>query len=318
MAAKKKNFYEILGVSRDASDAEIKKAFRKLATKLHPDAGGDEEEFKKVSEAYETLSDSKKRQEYDQILMYGGIPGADFGGDGGRGRTYTYTNAEGFDFSDIFGGAAGGADFGGFDFSDIFGGAARTRQRAMKGQELTMNMEISFDEAFRGAERKISYRIPSTGQEESLTVKIPAGAVDGGKLRYKKRGEPGINGGERGDLVIITKIAKDPLFERDGAHVRVTLPITMYEAALGASVEVPTPEGKRVRLKVPPGTQDGKVFRFKDLGAPNVKRKGTRGALYVTIAVKIPTHLTQKEQQLLQDAAQEDTADVRRQFNKKR
>ena len=309
----KKNFYEILGVKRDATDAEIKKAFRKLAQKHHPDAGGDEAEFKKISEAYETLSDPAKRKEYDQILMYGGIPGADFGGDGGRSRAYTYSNMDGVDFSDVFGGAGGQGGFGGFDFADIFGAGARGRAtRAQKGSDLTMTLDVSFEEALAGSERKVSYRVPSTGEEQTLTVKVPAGAVNGGKLRYKRRGEMGYNGGERGDLVIVTNVAEHPVFKREGANIRLTLPVSIYEATLGASIDVPTPEGKTVRLKLPKGTQNGKVFRFKDLGAPNVKKKGTRGALYVTILVEIPTRLSAKERAALEEAQKEDTSDVRR------
>lgn len=323
----KKNFYDILGVKRDASDAEIKKAFRKLAQKHHPDAGGDEKKFKEISEAYETLSNPQKRKEYDQILMFGGIPGADFGGDGGRGRTYTYTNMggdfSGFDFSDIFGGAAaggGGAQgaqgFGGFDFSDLFGGAAgaggaRSRGPA-KGQDLSMSINVTAKEALDGVEQKITYRIPSTGENESLTVKIPAGAVNGGKLRYKKRGEYSPNGGPRGDLVITTNVAEHRLFKRDGADIRMEVPISMYEAALGATIDIPTPEGKTVRLKVPKGTQDGKVFRFKDLGAGNVKKKGTKGSLLVKVKVEVPKNLDKDERDYLEKAQAAAAHDIRK------
>ena len=301
----KSNDYDVLGVKRDATQDDIKKAFRKLAAKYHPDAGGDEEKFKELSEAYTTLSDEKKRKEYDQLLMFGGIPGADFGGSGGPRRTYSYTtNVGGGDWSDIFSSMANGdGAFGGFDFSSIFGGAggARAQQtKPTKGGDLTMTVDVTADEAFRGATRKVTYRVPSTGEEQSLTVKVPAGAVDGGKLRYRNRGEYGINGGPRGDLVITTRVAEHPLFKRDGADVRMDLPISMYEAALGATVNVPTPDGTEVRLKVPAGTQDGKTFRFRDLGAPNVKRKDTRGALYVTVRVKVPTMLSKKERDALE------------------
>lgn len=295
-ANKKKTYYEILGVKRDATQEEIRKAFRKLAAKYHPDAGGDEQKFKEISEAYNTLSDEKKRREYDQLLMFGGIPGADAGGSGGRGYT-TYTTNMG-DWADIFNGM-GSDGFGGFDFSSIFGGNARQQSRPTKGGDLTMQITVSFDEALRGSTRKVSYRVPSTNEEQTLTVKIPAGAVDGGKLRYRGRGEYGVNGGERGDLVITTKVAEHPLFKRDGADVRMKLPISMYEAALGATVDVPTPDGTEVRLKVPAGTQDGKTFRFRNLGAPNVKRKDTRGDLYVTIQVKVPTTMGKKERDAL-------------------
>ena len=155
--------------------------------------------------------------------------------------------------------------------------------------------------AFTGTTRKVSFKVPSTGEEQSLTVKVPAGAVDGGKLRYRGRGEYGRNGGSRGDLVITTRVAEHPLFKRDGADVRMELPVSIYEALpLGTSVEVPCPDGTTVRLKIPAGTQDGKTFRFRDLGAPNVKRKGSRGALYVKIRVKVPTRLSSEERDLLE------------------
>ena len=227
--AGKRNYYDVLGVKRDATDDEIKKAFRKLAAKNHPDAGGDEKKFAEISEAYTTLSDPKKRREYDQLLMFGGIPGADFGGSGGRNRGgYTYTTNMGGDWSDIFGGFGGGQ--GGFDFSSIFGGAAgaRAQSRPAKGSDLTMSIDVTFDEAFRGAQRKVSYRVPSTGEEHNITVKIPAGAVSGGKLRYRGRGEVGANGGPRGDLVITTNVANHPVFKRDGADVRMDFPVSVY------------------------------------------------------------------------------------------
>jgi curved DNA-binding protein len=311
-----KNFYDILGVSRDASQDEIKKSFRKLAQKYHPDAGGDEQKFKEISEAYETLSNPEKRKEYDQILMFGGIPGADFGGDGGRGRAYGYSDMGGVDFSDIFsgfGGGGGSSDFGGFDFSSIFGGGA---QRPVKGSDLTLTINVTAKEALTGAERKVSFRIPSTGEEQTLNVKIPAGAVNGGKLRYRKRGEYGSNGADRGDLVITTVVEEHPVFKRDGADIRMELPVSMYEAALGATVDVPTPEGKTVRLKIPKGTQDGKTFRFKDLGAPNVKKKGQKGALLVTVKVQIPTRLSKEERTALEQAQEADKHDWRKDLMK--
>ena len=312
--AKNQNYYEVLGVKRDASQDEIKKAFRKLAQKYHPDAGGDPEKFKEVSEAYTTLSDEKKRKEYDQLLMFGGIPGADFGGSG-RGRRYsTYTTNVGgqdFDFSSIFGGE------GGFDFSSIFGAAqTQAANRPQRGSDLTLTIQLGFDEAFRGVSKKVTYKVPSTGEQQELTVKVPAGAVDGGKLRYRGRGELGRNGGSKGDLVITTKVAEHPLFKRDGADVRMELPISAYEAALGTTVEVPTPEGKTVRLKVPAGTQDGKTFRFKEMGAANVKRKGSKGALYVTIKVQVPTRLGKEEREALEALAELDKREYRKDVDK--
>lgn len=316
--ADKRNYYDILGVKRDATADDIKRSFRKLAAKYHPDAGGDERKFKEVSEAYTTLSDPQKRKEYDQMLLFGGIPGADFGGSGGRNRgAYTYTsNMGGADWSEIFNNIRNGdGAFGGFDFSSIFntpGGQRQATSRPAKGSDLTLSIDISADEAFSGAQRKVSYTVPSTGEQQTLTVKVPAGAVDGGKLRYRGRGEYGLNGGARGDLVVTTHVAEHPLFKRDGADVRMELPISMYEAALGAQVDVPTPEGKEVRLKIPAGTQNGKTFRFRDLGAPDVKHKGSRGALYVTIQVKVPTRLSAKEREALEMLRDTDKRDYRK------
>ena len=222
--ADKRNYYDILGVKRNATDDEIKRSFRKLAAKYHPDAGGDEQKFKEVSEAYTVLSDAQKRKEYDQMLMFGGIPGADFGGSGGRNRTYTYTG--GSDWSEIFDNIRSGEGaFGGFDFSSIFGGqpGGRGGSRPAKGTYLTLSIDLTAEEAFTGAQRKVSYTIPSTGEKQTLNVKVPAGAVDGGKLRYRNRGEYGANGGARGDLVVTTKVKEHPLFKRDGADVRMEL-----------------------------------------------------------------------------------------------
>ena len=311
--ANKRSYYDVLGVKRDASDDEIKKAFRKLAAKYHPDAGGDEAKFKEVSEAYTTLSDPQKRREYDQLLMFGGIPGADFGGSGGRGR-YTYTTNVGGDWSDIFNNMRGDGGFGGFDFSSIFGGMggrAAAQNRPTKGRDLTITIDVTADEAFRGGERVVTYRIPSTGDEQKLNVKIPAGAYDGGKFRYRGRGEFGTNGGDRGDLVVMTHVAEHPLFKRDGADVRMDLPVSVFEAALGTSVVIPTPDGTEVRLKIPAGTQEGKTFRFPNLGAPNIKRKGSRGALYVTVRVKVPTMLSKKEREAFEALRDADARDYR-------
>lgn len=312
--ADKKNYYDVLGVKRDATADEIKKAFRKLAAKYHPDAGGDEKKFAEVSEAYTTLSDDKKRKEYDQLLLFGGIPGADFGGSG-RGRSYTY-NASGGDWQDIFENIrSGDGAFAGFDFSQIFGGGGGQRQasnRPTKGGDLTMTIDVTAEEAFEGTQRKVTFTVPSTGEKQTLTVKVPAGAVDGGKLRYRGRGEFGTNGGARGDLVVTTKVAEHPLFKRDGADVRMEIPLSMYEAALGTEVDVPTPSGATCRLKVPAGTQDGKTFRFKDRGVANVKRPGTMGALYVTVRVEVPMRLSASERDALVALRDADTREYRK------
>ena len=308
-----KNFYDVLGVQKNASDQEIKKAFRKLAQKYHPDAGGDEAKFKEISEAYETLSDPKKRKEYDQMLMFGGIPGA--------GGGYTYTGGAGASgwsdiFSSIFNGdGAFGSDWA-TNFGGMGGGGRSASNRPRKGSDLSLSVDVSAEDAFRGVTHKVTYRIPSTGEQQTITVSVPAGAVDGGKLRYKRRGEYGVNGGERGDLVVTTNVAEHPLFKRKGADVTMELPISIYEAALGCSVEVPTPGGATVRLKVPAGTQSGKTFRFKEMGAPDVKHRGRTGALLVKVAVQVPTNLTSDEKTALEKLRAADRRDYRADVNR--
>ncbi len=311
-----KNFYDVLGVKRDASDKEIKTAFRKLAQKYHPDAGGDEAKFKEISEAYDTLSDPKKRKEYDQLLMFGGIPGA--GGAGG----YTYTGNPGAGgWSDIFSSIFNGEGAFGSDWATNFGGmggGGRAASRPRRGGDLSLTVDVSAEDAFRGVTHKVTYRIPSTGEQQTITVSVPAGAVDGGKLRYKRRGEYGANGGERGDLVVTTHVAEHPLFKRKGADVTMKLPISVAEAALGCTVEVPTPGGATVRLKVPAGTQSGKTFRFKEMGAPDVKHRGRTGALLVTVEVAVPTKLSAAEREAFERLRDADTRDYRSEVNRYR
>lgn len=305
-----RTFYDVLGVKKDASADEIKKAFRKLAVKYHPDAGGDEQKFKEISEAYETLGDEKKRREYDQMLMFGGMPG---GGAGG----YSYSTNVGGNWADMFTNMRGGDGFGGFDFSTIFGGAAgQQARRSMRGSDLTLTISLTSEEAFKGTKRDVSYMVPSTGERAKLTVEVPAGAYDGMKLRYHDRGEYGSNGGPRGSLVITTSVAEHPLFKRDGADVRLELPVSIWDLALGASVKVPTPGGNTLKLRIPAGTQDGKTFRFRDLGAPNVKRRGTFGAMYVTVRAQIPTRLSAKEREALEVLRDADERDYRKDVEK--
>lgn len=305
-----KNFYDVLGVSRNASDKEIKTAFRKLAQKYHPDAGGDEQKFKEISEAYETLSDEKKRKEYDQLLMFGGIPGAGggsyaYGGNGAAGNV----NFNDF-FSSIFGGDGGFAGANGFGgFGQGFGGRAANRPR--KGDDLSITIDVSAEDAFHGTTQKVTYRIVSTGERQTISVKVPAGAVDGGQLRFKGMGEYGQNGGTRGDLLVTTHVLEHPIFKRKGADVLLTLPISVYEAALGCQIDVPTPSGKTVRLRVPAGTQNGRTFRFKELGVPDVKHKGRTGALLVTAEVRTPDRLTDEERTAFEKLKAADSRDYR-------
>lgn len=293
--ASNKSYYDILGVGKSASQDEIKKAFRKLAQKYHPDAGGDEEKFKQINEAYAVLSDPQKKAQYDRFGTVDGNPFAGYGGYGGGGNP--------------FGGAGGGA---GFNWSDIFGNMANGDgafgsnwdfhvNRAVKGKDLQVSISLSFDEAFKGCSKKVSIRIPSTGETETVTVNVPAGAVDGGKMRFRGKGEFGIDGGPRGDLLVITRLAEHPLYERDGANVVMRLDVSIAEAALGASIVVPTPDGSMVKMRVPAGSQDGATLRVKGKGAPYLKGKGTgNGDLLIKVHVNVPKTLTAEQKAALE------------------
>ena len=311
--ANRPDYYKTLGVSKDATTDEIKKAFRKLARTNHPDAGGDEEKFKEINEAYEVLSDEKKRQLYDQYgtANENQIP---YGWQGGAGGTSV-------SFEDLFGGASSWADildsirrgegafgtnwdFGGGDAGGGFGGfggfgGGQRVARPAKGQDTNVTLEVTFDEAFSGAKKRVTVRAAGKAEPETLDINIPAGAVDGGRLRFKGKGMPGTNGGPAGDLLITTKIKPDAVFSRKGANVHVKVPIDMAQAALGDSIVVPAPDGTKVRVKVPAGTQPGTVLSLKGKGAPRVKNTGN-GDLKVELDVRIPTALNQAQREALE------------------
>lgn len=292
--ASNKSYYDILGVKKTASADEIKKAFRKQAQKLHPDAGGDEEQFKQVNEAYAVLSDPQKKAQYDRFGAVGDFAGA--AGNPYGGGAYAGGNP--------FAGAAGSGGVS-FDWSDLFGnirngdGAFGSNwdfrvNQAAKGRDLQATIELTFEEAFAGTTKKVSIRVPSTGKTETVTAKVPAGAVDGGKLRFKGKGEMGTAGGKRGDLVVVTHIKSHPLYEREKADVLMTLPVTVAEAMLGTTVVVPAPDGTLVKIRVPAGTQSERVLRVKGKGAPKVKGKGT-GDLRVRVLVQMPRSMTDEQ-----------------------
>ncbi|WP_165045410.1 DnaJ C-terminal domain-containing protein [Adlercreutzia sp. ZJ138] len=307
------DYYKTLGVPRTASSDEIKKAFRKLARTHHPDAGGDEAKFKEINEAYEVLSDEKKRKIYDQYgtadanrIPHGwGAASADdmFGGFGSWAEILeSIRRGEG-----AFGSDWGASGFGGFGG---FGGAPRG-PRPRKGQDMNVTLNVTFDEAFSGTQKSVSVRIPGKTETETLLVKVPAGAVDGGRLRFKGKGAPGENGGAAGDLLITTKIAPHPFFTRDGADVLLDVPVSVAEAALGASVVVPTPGGPKVRVKVPAGTQHDTKLTLRGKGAPKVKGSGS-GDLKLTVKVRVPQTLNDRQAAALQaylDASDDEMRD---------
>ncbi|MCX6497412.1 MAG: DnaJ domain-containing protein [Arthrobacter sp.] len=288
-----KDFYKILGVAKDASDADIKKAYRKLARKHHPDTNaGDtasEKKFKDISEAYSVLSDADERQQYDAIRAMGG--GARFapGGAGGAGG--------GAGFEDLFGGlftGGSGRHSGGYstsggippEFADLFGGGfggGQSFQRApQKGADRTASTSISFAGSIRGT--TIGLREPDG---EVIDVRIPAGIKDGQKVRVRGKGQYGPAG--NGDLMVTVGVKPHDFYTRDGDNLRIHVPVTFAEAALGADIEVPTIDGEKVKVRVPAGTPTGRTLRVKGRG---VKHAKATGDLLVTIDVAVPKKLS--------------------------
>ena len=307
-----KNYYDILGVSENATEEEIKKAFRTLAKKYHPDRNkGDktaEDKFKEISEAYDTLSDPKKRQEYDNIRKYGAFTGAGAQGRPGAGGVH-------FDFSDLFNQGSGGR--GGFQtfrfggegvdgLDDIlrqfFGGGqrdpfsqrtARRRPSQQKGADLSARLHISFLDVVNGAQKKL--RIKQTGK--TVLVKIPKGIEDGAKIRLAGQGLPSRNGGKNGDLIITVHVMADQNFTRKGNDIYTSVTVSFKEAILGCKKNVKTLT-KTIALTIPPGTQPGTKLRLKGQG---LAVNGKQGDLYVEVKVEIPKHITDKQRKLLEE-----------------
>ncbi len=306
------DYYQILGVSRDATQDEIKKAYRKLALKYHPDkAKGDkqqaEEKFKQISEAYAVLSNPEKRQEYDQ-----------YGSQAFKQKFSQEDIFRGFDFSDMFG---GGLDEGIFSrlFGGLGGGRARGRTRVftfgggpegfgqqpqapMKGQDLQVEMPITLHEMAFGAEKVVSFT--HDGRVEKIAVKIPPGTLPGKRLRLSGKGNPGPLGGPPGDLYVKLLEVQHPVFKREGSDLYVDRRIKFTEAALGTKVTVPTLDGKTMSLKVPPGTHSHTKMRLKNYGLPSANGK-TRGDQFVRIIVETPASLNKKQKALLEELAKE-------------
>ncbi|MGP9502692.1 DnaJ C-terminal domain-containing protein [Specibacter sp. AOP5-B1-6] len=298
-----KDFYKILGVSKDASDADIKKAYRKLARKYHPDTNsGDpkaEKTFKDVSEAYSVLSSKEDREQYDAIRAMGGGARFSAGGSGHNGG-----GGGGFEdvFGDLFGGGGRGAPrgnpgFGGSglppEFADLFGGGGGGggfggfQPTPTKGADRTASTSISFAGSINGT--KIGLREPNG---EVIDVRIPAGIKDGQKVRVKGKGQSGAAG--PGDLMVTVKVKPHDFFVRDGNNIRVHVPVAFHEAALGADISVPTLTGETVRVRVPAGTPSGRTLRVKGAG---VKSKKGDGDLLVTIDVAVPQKLNKEAEE---------------------
>jgi DnaJ-class molecular chaperone len=299
------DYYKILGVSRDATAADIQKAYRELARKNHPDLNPDDksakEKFQKIQRAYEVLNDAEKRKLYDQFGPdFERVSAAGAGGwpPGGGGAAWTTgpggASFEDFDFSQIFGGGPGGG-FG--DVFTQFGGGTRARRggAARRGADVRHEVEIPFQTAVTGGEVRLALRRPS-GETETLTVKIPAGIDDGKKIRLRGQGEPGPRSGPSGDLIVVVRVRAHPHFQRQGNNLEVRVPVTLAEAALGAKIDVPTPKGK-ITLTVPPRTSSGRRLRVKGYGVHPAD--GPPGDLFAEVQIVLPTHLDEKDQELI-------------------
>jgi DnaJ-class molecular chaperone len=310
MATAHTDYYDVLGVPRTASAKEIKSAFRKLARKYHPDVNtGDasaENRFKQVNQANEVLSDPEKRKKYDELgpdwehydaWEKAGRPRqAPFGARGGSGARYRTVSPE--EFADLFGGGQGsgsrfspnqGFSVEGIDsLNDLFGGMFGAPGRGaspLRGQDIEGEAEISLEEAYRGTTRTVE--LPSNTGTRKVEVKIPAGISDGARVRVKGQGPAGAAGGAAGDLFIRVNVRAHPRFEREGSNVRVPVKVPLRTAIAGGEVEVETPAGKRVNLKVPPQSQNGKVLRMRGLGMPHLRGDG-HGDLLAEIQVELP------------------------------
>lgn len=316
-----KDYYEILGVKKDASASDIKKAYRRLARKYHPDVNPDddtaEERFKDVNEAYEVLSDKEKREKYDrfgsqwrQYERSGGRP-EDFDWSQwqtqpGAGAGYRSVTPE--EFEQIFGGAGGFSDF----FETLFGGRTQagagfgarpggadpfrqSRSRRRPGRDLEQSVNISLEEAFHGASRNIQFEGGRT-----IQAQIPPGVRTGSRVRLSGQGQPGVAGGEAGNLYLAVHVLPHERFRREGDDLHVSVPVDLYTMLLGGSASVSSID-RQVMLTIPAETENGRVFRLSGLGMPQLKSPDRRGDLYATVEVELPKNLNDKEKELLRE-----------------
>lgn len=301
------DYYKSLGVSRTATADEIKKAYRKLAKKYHPDARPDDKEaaakFKEIQEAFDVLGDTTKRQHFDRFGTAGPGPG---GGPRGAGPGWSTSGGGGgspIDLSDLFGQFGGQVDFG-----DLFGGAAAGAGRGGRGgrphagQDVQAELEVPFTTAAEGGKQEI--QLDRGGTTEHLSVKIPAGLDSGSVIRLAGQGQPGQRGAPPGDLLVTVRVAPHAYFRREGANLLLDLPLSITEAALGAKIEVPTLSEGPVRLTIPPGTSSGAKLRLRGKGILDRSTK-ERGDQYVVVKVVVPGKLNDRAKQLLQELESE-------------
>jgi DnaJ-class molecular chaperone len=314
-----KDYYTTLGVSKTATDKEIKQAFRKLARKYHPDVNpGDkaaEAKFKEVNEANEVLSDPEKRKKYDELganwRAYENVPpgahahgGSPFGGQwsaGGAGGGFRTMSEE--EVAEMFGGDGGDSPFSDF-FKTFFGGmggaeestgarGGRARPRARKGQDVEHPFELDLEDAIRGSVQRLQLR--HDGHARTVEVRIPAGVTDGSRVRVAGEGGRGTGSAPSGDLYLRVQLKPHPVFDVKGRDVYTRARVAVPVAVLGGEIDVTTPESKTLRLKLPPGTQSGQRFRLRGHGLPNVGKPDDRGDLYANVEVDIPKSLSDEE-----------------------
>jgi curved DNA-binding protein len=297
------DYYKILGVNKTASDNEIKKAYRKLAMKYHPDHTkgdkSDEEKFKKISEAYAVLSDKEKRKQYDT-----------FGSAGFQQRYSQEDIFKGSDFesilSELFGGSGrfGGGGRGmrfSFGGGSPFGGYQRNQQAHPKGSDLEYELPLTLEEVTAGTQKVVSFQ--HKGRSEKITVKIPKGMIAGKKVRIAGKGEPNPYGGPAGDLYIKSKVLDHPVYDVQAQDLYINRDIKLSEAILGTNISVPTLSGKELKLKIPAGTKHKTKMRLSGHGLPHMHGKG-QGDLYVRIHIKMPKRLSKKQKGLIEQLAE--------------
>lgn len=323
-----RDFYEILGVGHDAKPDEIQRAYRKLARKLHPDVNKDpgaEEQFKEVSEAYDVLADPETRRRYDAFgpdfrRVPDDVSPEDFaraqaGRSGGaRSRTgdgVRFTSSfgdEDVDLDEIFGGMFGGGGFRSSGFGRGGFGGGRRDWGTVPGADQEAELVLSVQDAYRGGHRTITLSGPDGSR--TFEVDVPPGVVDGQRIRLRGQGGAGSGGAASGDLYFVVRIKPDSKYRVEGRNIFVTLPLTPWEAALGASVAVDTPDGE-AKVRVPPGTSSGKRLRLRGRGMPNAN--GAPGDLFAEVRIMVPPKLTDEERRLFEELAAASTFDPRRQ-----
>ena len=313
---KYKDYYAILGVPRDASADDIKRAYRKLARKYHPDVSKEanaEEQFKEVSEAYETLKDAEKRAAYDQLGRH--APGEEFRPPPDWGRGYQEAGT-------AFGGGAGFEDV---DLADLFAGLAgrqRARTGPVPGRDIEAQVQIGFDQAFHGGEIELvaqELEVGDNGQlrrvPRRIRVRIPPGVTDGQVLRVPGKGAKGQRGGADGDLYLDIRVEPHALYRVEGLDLYMDLPLAPWEAVLGTTVQLPTPGG-RVTLKVPPQSRSGQKLRLSGRGMH--RTDGSKGDLYAVVDIAVPGHVSERERELYGELQKASSFDPRAEFTEGR